>query len=73
MPGASAFFVRSFIVPPGTITWRTHRVAGRLKRLHARKGRTMSVLDRVELYFVKAPLPAPFAPSWMPEALAKII
>ncbi|MCF3934845.1 mandelate racemase/muconate lactonizing enzyme family protein [Acuticoccus sp. M5D2P5] len=26
----------------------------------------MQVLDRVELYHVSAPLPAPFAPSWIP-------
>ena len=26
----------------------------------------MQVIDRVELYLVNAPLPAPFAPSWMP-------
>lgn len=26
----------------------------------------MSVLDRVELYLVTAPLPAPFSPSWVP-------
>ncbi len=26
----------------------------------------MQVIDRIELYHVTAPLPAPFAPSWMP-------
>ena len=26
----------------------------------------MQILDRIELYVVNAPLPAPFAPSWMP-------
>lgn len=26
----------------------------------------MSVIDRIELYFVNAPLPAPFTPSWIP-------
>ncbi|MEZ5877141.1 MAG: mandelate racemase/muconate lactonizing enzyme family protein [Tepidamorphaceae bacterium] len=26
----------------------------------------MQVIDRIELYHVNAPLPAPFAPSWMP-------
>ena len=26
----------------------------------------MQVIDRVELYYVKTPLPAPHAPSWIP-------
>lgn len=26
----------------------------------------MAVIDRIELYFVAAPLPAPFAPAWIP-------
>ena len=26
----------------------------------------MSVLEKIELYFVSAPLPAPFSPSWVP-------
>ena len=28
----------------------------------------MSVIDRIELYYVTAPLPAPFSPSWVPGA-----
>ncbi|MBN9672547.1 mandelate racemase/muconate lactonizing enzyme family protein [Roseibium aggregatum] len=33
----------------------------------------MPVIDRIELYFVKAPLPAPFAPSWMPGLVREAI
>lgn len=33
----------------------------------------MSVIDRIELYFVKAPLSAPFAPSWMPGLVREAI
>jgi len=33
----------------------------------------MSVLDRVELYFVKTPLPAPHRPSWIPGTVREAV
>ncbi len=34
--------------------------------LYHQDGAPVPILDKIELYFVSAPLPAPFSPSWVP-------